>query len=79
MPRASVPPHKTKILISTAPVLPARNLDVRSAAQYLGVTIWCIRSLVWKGKLKPLKLGNRFLFPREELDAFVERLKAEVV
>ena len=44
----------------------------------LGCTIWCLRSLAWEGKLKPLTLGKRLLFPRELLDAFIEQQKSAV-
>ncbi len=55
-----------------------RLLNVRDAAKYLGATIWYVRTLAWEKQVKALKLGNRLLFPREELDAFVERAKAGV-
>jgi excisionase family DNA binding protein len=51
-------------------------LNVRDAAAYLGATIWFVRTLAWEERVRAVKFGNRLLFPREELDAFIERAKA---
>ena len=59
-----------------------RLFDVRSAATYLSVSIWTVRSWVEKGELRPVPLPSlrrqgqslrRVLFDRTDLDAFVER------
>jgi excisionase family DNA binding protein len=52
-----------------------RLLTVKEAAAYLGSTPWFIRSLVWDRKLPKLKLGNRLVFDKVDLDDFVSRLK----
>ena len=57
--------------------LTTRCFNVKQAAQYLGCTVWFIRSQIWANKLRGIKLGARLLVPREELDAFVDRQKAE--
>lgn len=53
----------------------ARCLNVSDAAEYLGCTIWFVRTLAWNNKIKSIKMGARLLFPREELDAYVDRAK----
>jgi excisionase family DNA binding protein len=53
-------------------------LNVRDAAVYLGATVWFVRTLAWEEKVRSVKFGNRLLFPREELDAFIDRAKAGV-
>jgi len=53
-----------------------RLLNVREAAQYLGATIWFVRTLAWEKQIRTVTFGHRLLFPREELDAFVNRAKA---
>jgi excisionase family DNA binding protein len=55
---------------------PVRMLNVREAAAYLGATVWFTRTLAWEEKVRSVKFGNRLLFPREELDAFIDRAKA---
>jgi len=54
-------------------------LNVREAAQYLGCTIWFMRTLAWEKKLRSVIFGNRMLFDRADLDAFLEKAKAEAV
>lgn len=60
------------------PVEP-RLLNVKAAAEYLGATVWFVRTIAWEKKIKSVMFGNRLLFPREELDSFVDRAKAGVV
>ncbi len=54
-----------------------RLLNVRDAAAYLSVTVWFIRTLGWDGTVPVLKLGNRWLFDKADLDAYVDRLKSQ--
>jgi len=54
---------------------PPRLFCIKDAAQYLGTTPWAIRSLIWSGKLKHIRLGKRFLIDRRDLDAFIETQK----
>jgi excisionase family DNA binding protein len=46
-------------------------LPIREAAAYLGATVWFIRSQVWNQKLPYVKFGNRMVFDRVDLDAFI--------
>jgi hypothetical protein len=54
----------------------ARMLNVKQAAEYLGCTIWFIRTECWADRLKSVKFGNRQLLDIVELDKFIERAKA---
>ena len=56
-----------------------RLFNVRDAATYLGTTVWFIRNLGWSDALPVLKLGNRWLFDKSDLDAYVDRMKAQAV
>lgn len=53
-----------------------RLLTVKQAAQYLGTTPWCMRSLAWNKEVPTVRLGKRLLFDRVDLDAFVLRMKS---
>jgi hypothetical protein len=64
-----------------------RLLTVRDAAEYLGVGIFSVRTWVWERLLKPVPMPGvtnprdrrmrKILLDREDLDRFVEQLKAE--
>ena len=57
------------------PVVAARLLNLKGAAAYLSSTVWFLRTLVWNREISFLKLGNKYLFDKKDLDAFVERQK----
>ena len=59
----------------TTPVC-ARMLNVRQAATYIGATIWYVRTIAWQKKVPTVTFGNRLLFDRCDLDAYIERAKA---
>jgi excisionase family DNA binding protein len=60
---------------SSVPDTAPRCLGVREAAIYLGSTIWAVRSLAWERKLPFIRLGQRLLFDRQDLDRYIERSK----
>lgn len=64
--------------VTAAPVTP-RLLNVRAAAEYLGATIWFVRTVAWGKKIPSVTFGNRLLFDRADLDAFIERSKLGAV
>jgi len=41
----------------------------------MGATIWAIRSLAWNRAVPFLKIGNKILFDRKDLDSFIESNK----
>jgi excisionase family DNA binding protein len=63
---------------SVAPDVTPRLLNLKSAAMYLSSTVWFLRTLVWNRQISFLKLGNKYLFDKKDLDAFVERQKVGV-
>lgn len=59
-----------------APVVEPRLLGIKGASTYLGCTIWAMRAMVWAKKLPHIRIGQRILFDRVDLDRFVESQKA---
>jgi excisionase family DNA binding protein len=55
--------------------LSPRLLSIKAAAAYLSCTIWAVRTLAWNRDVPSLKIGNKILFDKKDLDAFVERAK----
>jgi excisionase family DNA binding protein len=55
--------------------LAPRALDVKQAAKYLGVTVWLIRNLIWRGELPAILAGKKFIVDRHDLDLWLERQK----
>jgi excisionase family DNA binding protein len=51
-----------------------RLLTIKQAALYCSCAVWAIREAVWAKDLKACKIGRRFVIPREELDAFIDRM-----
>jgi len=66
---------------SSAPVsanslaIQPRLLNIKAAAAYLSATVWFMRSLVWERKIPFLKFGNKYVFDKQDLDAFVASQK----
>jgi excisionase family DNA binding protein len=52
-----------------------RLLDYTHAAAYLGISVRGYKELVRKGNVLKVEIGNRVLFDRVDLDAYIERLK----
>jgi excisionase family DNA binding protein len=52
-----------------------RLLNIKAAAAYLSATVWFMRSLVWERKIPFLKFGNKYVFDKQDLDAFVASQK----
>lgn len=53
------------------PAVTERPLTVLEAAEYLSVHPQTIYNLVQKGRLRPLRVGNRLRFTRESLDRYM--------
>lgn len=62
---------------SNAPSLEPRLLSIKAAASYLSCTVWAVRNLVWNRDVPSLKIGNRILFDRKDLDDFIECIKTK--
>ena len=55
-----------------------RYLTLKQAALYMGATVWCLRNLAWDRRVPFVKLGNRFVFDKADLDKFIESEKVQV-
>jgi excisionase family DNA binding protein len=66
---------KTDKAATTEGVITPRLLPIKTAAAYLSCTIWAVRSLAWNRDVPYLKIGNKILFDKKDLDAFIERTK----
>jgi excisionase family DNA binding protein len=58
--------------VVTNPIVP-RLLTIKQAAVYLGSAVWAVRQAIWAKELRACKIGCRFVIPREELDAYIDR------
>jgi excisionase family DNA binding protein len=61
--------------VATTGDISPRLLSIKSAAAYLSCTIWAVRTLAWNRDVPSLKIGNKILFDKKDLDAFVDRSK----
>jgi excisionase family DNA binding protein len=61
--------------VAAGGVLTPRLLGVKATAAYLGASIWAVRTLAWSRAVPSLKIGNRVLFDRTDLDAYIEQQK----
>jgi excisionase family DNA binding protein len=59
-----------------------RLLDLRSAAAYLGLSVYTVRELAWKGALPRVRISlpdgsevRKLLFDRADLDKLIEAWK----
>lgn len=68
---------KSNLLVGASSPAPAtpRMLNVHAAAEYLGATVWFVRTIAWKKQIPTATFGNRLLFDRADLDRFVENQK----
>jgi excisionase family DNA binding protein len=58
------------------PVRP-RLLSLKKAAEYLGVSEWGMRTIIWNGDIPSVRYpgGRKFYIDVKDLDAFVEANK----
>ncbi|MGD9853259.1 MAG: helix-turn-helix domain-containing protein [Nitrospirales bacterium] len=52
-----------------------RLFSERDAAAYLGISYWTVRDLRFRGELPGIKIGRRILIDKQDLDAYIARLK----
>ena len=64
-----------KSAVPICPPVEQRLFRVRDAARYLGVATWFVRTMVWRREIPVVKFGNKFLFDKCDLDAYVEKHK----
>jgi excisionase family DNA binding protein len=58
--------------VSSPNIIP-RLLTIKQAAVYCACAVWAVRQAIWARELRACKIGNRFVIPREELDAYIDR------
>jgi len=53
-------------------------LTLKEAADYLALSIWTVRELVWKGRLPAVRLTRRLHFDRRDLDRLIDHAKDRI-
>ena len=54
-----------------------RLLDMNSAGQYVGLSYWTIRAMIFRGEIPFIRAGRRILVDIRDLDAWVEANKIQ--
>ncbi len=50
-----------------------RLMCLKDASLFLGISVWCLRELAWKGKIPVVQFGERkWFFRTADLDRLVE-------
>jgi excisionase family DNA binding protein len=62
-------------LSANSAALQPRCLDIKAAAEYMAATPCYLRSLIWERKIPFAKRGNKYVFDRLDLDAFITASK----
>jgi hypothetical protein len=61
---------------STQGINNPRLLSLKAASEYSGLTLWCLRSLVWGGKIPFVRFGEKKLYlDRVDLDRLIDSKK----
>jgi excisionase family DNA binding protein len=55
--------------------LTKRLYSIQEAADYLALSTWTVRELIWQGKLPHVRLGRRILLDLQDLDALIAHHK----
>lgn len=53
-----------------------RLFSLKEAAQYLGRGLYGVRELIWAGRLPVVRDGRKMFLDREDLDRYIDSLKA---
>jgi len=56
-----------------------RLLSTKDAAQYLNLSIWTLRDLIWKGELPIVRFGRKQYLDVKDLNALIERNKTTLI
>lgn len=57
--------------------IPKRLFSIKEAAVYLGRSVWSVREMLWKGKIRFVKDGKRVLLDIQDMDAWIENSKTQ--
>ncbi len=52
-----------------------RLLDYKRLAAYLGISLRGAKQLAAEGQILKVQIGHRVLFDRDDVDAYIERIK----
>ena len=56
--------------------IPRKRLyTIPQAAEYMGATIWGMRSLIWAKKLQVVRYGRKQWLDIKDMDVFIEKNK----
>jgi excisionase family DNA binding protein len=50
-------------------------VSLAEASEYLSVSDWSVRAMVWRGDLPHVRLGKRILIDSRDLDGWIDRTK----
>jgi excisionase family DNA binding protein len=64
---------------TAGPVLPRRLVSLADASDYLSVSDWTVRQMVWRGDIPHVRLGKRILIDARDLDGWIDRAKVRGV
>jgi excisionase family DNA binding protein len=67
----------TKTNPSAAPAWPAKLLDINEACEALRISRWSMYQLINARSIKTVRVRGRHLIAPQDLDDFIERLRAE--
>ncbi len=58
---------------------PRRLISIQEASEYLAVSPWTVRRMIWNGELPHVRRGRRILLDLRDLDAWINREKVRGV
>lgn len=65
--------------METAEAIEPVVLDAKQAAQYINISLRKLDELCAGGELRPVRIGRKRLFPREQLHGLLKRAATEQV
>ncbi len=58
-----------------SPPLPRRLYDLEGIAAYLGIPVYTVREMIWRGDLPCVRIGRRQYLDIRDVDQFIEQNK----
>ena len=55
-----------------------RTLSLKAAAEYLSISHWTLRKLIWNGEIPSIRVGRKILIDKKDLNAWVDWNKTTV-
>lgn len=69
--------RRTKFSDSQDHIATPRLPTIKQTAAYCSGAVWAVRQLAWSKELRSLRIGNRILIDRGDIDALIERRRRE--